>query len=267
MKVPGSGSVCRIDMLGSMRQGSGFTDQQWLNGLLPEITSARRVLASADRLLRQEGVIERDIDAVLATYSIGVERLMKLALGTAAVSRGEGWPKNMGYTRDGWGHALDEMDGRLRGTFGEAVAAGGWEHQRLLESWVCTLDNDPVWAAAIGALRNYADAGRYHHLDQIKGGEVRSRSSQDMWEAVERAAIDSSDALTAHYRRTLEGAAFEPFERELRSAVADSIKRWVAIICLFGFHGVLGEDWRVIGADALPDDAIPVRTLAGCDSR
>ncbi len=250
-----------------MRHGSGFTSQQWLNGLLPEITSARRVLASADRLLRQDGTLERDIDAVLATYSIGVERLMKLALGAAAVSRGEGWPKNLSYTREGWGHALDEMDARLRGTIREAVAAGSWEHQRLLESWVCTLDNDPVWAAAISALRNYADAGRYHHLDQVRSGEVKSRSSWEMWEEVERAAIDSSDVLAAHYQRTLDGVDFAPFERELRSAVADVIKRWVAIICLFGFHGVLGEDWKVMGADALPDDAIPVRALAGCESR
>lgn len=252
-------------MLGLMREGSKFTSQQWLSGLLPEVTSARRVLASADRLLRQDGTLERDLDAVLATYSIGVERLMKLALGTAAVSRGEGWPKNMGFTRDGWGHALDEMDTRLRATLREAVAAGDWEHTRLLETWTCTLDNDPVWAAAIRTLRNYADAGRYHHLDQIRGGEVKSRSSREMWEEVERVAIDSDEALLAHYQRVLGGADFDPFELELRSAVADAIKRWVSIICLFGFHGVLGDDWRVIGADALPDDALPVRALRNCE--
>ncbi|MHA6694631.1 hypothetical protein [Homoserinimonas sp. A520] len=248
-----------------MREGSGFTSQQWFTGLLPEVTSARRVLASADRLLRQEGTLERDLDAVLATYSIGVERLMKLALGTAAVSRGEGWPKNMGFTRDGWGHALDEMDARLRDTLREAVAEGDWEHKRLLDSWICTLDNDPVWTAAIQALRNYADAGRYHHLDQIRGGEVKSRSSRDMWEEVERAAIDSDKALSDLYKRALDGDDFDSFELVLRGAVADAINRWVSIICLFGFHGVLGEDWRVIGADALPDDALPVRSLPGCE--
>lgn len=250
-----------------MAQGSEFSSQQWLNGLLPEITSARRVLASADRLLRQDGTLERDIDAVLATYSIGVERLMKLALGTAAVSRGEGWPRNMGSTRQGWGHALDEMDERLRETIREAVNAGGWEYQKLLESWVCTLDNDPVWAATIRALRNYADAGRYHHLDQIRDGEVHSRSSWEMWEEVERAAIEGNAALTDHYRRTQKGADFASFEKELRHTVADAIKRWIAIVCLFGFHGVLGEDWKVMGADALPEDAIPVRALPGCESR
>ena len=249
-----------------MREGSKFTSQQWLSGLLPEVTSARRVLASADRLLRQDGTLERDLDAVLATYSIGVERLMKLALGTAAVSRGEGWPKTMGFTRDGWGHALDEMDARLRATLREVVAAGDWEHKRLLETWTCTLDSDPVWAAVIRTLRNYADAGRYHHLDEMRGGEVKSRSSREMWEEVERVAIDSNESLSAHYQRVLDGAAFDPLELELRSAVADAIKRWVSIICLFGFHGVLGDDWRVIGADALPDDAVPVRVLRECEA-
>lgn len=116
-----------------MRKGSGFTSEQWLNGLLPEVNSARSVLASADRLLRQDGPLERDIDAILATYSIGVERLMKLALGTAAVSRGGGWPKNMGFTREGWGHALDVMDVRLRETMREAVTSGDWEYKPMLE--------------------------------------------------------------------------------------------------------------------------------------
>lgn len=247
-----------------MRDGSGFTSHQWLRGLFPEVTSARRALASADRLLRQDGDLERDLDAVLATYSIGIERLMKLALGAAAVSAGEGWPSNMGSTRQGWGHALDEMDARLRATLRGAIAAGDWEHKRLLETWICTLDNDPVWAAAIRALRNYADAGRYHHLDQVRGGEVRSRSSHDMWDAVERAAVDSDGALAAHHQRTFDGADFDPFEAALRAAIADSIKRWVSIVCLFGFHGVLGADWRVMGADALPDDALPVQALPAC---
>lgn len=247
-----------------MSDGSGFTSHQWLSGLLPEVTSARRALASADRLLRQEGVLERDLDAVLATYSIGVERLMKLALGAAAVASGEGWPPNMGSTRQGWGHALDEMDDRLRTTLRRAITEGEWEYKRLLGTWICTLDNDPVWSAAIRALRNYADAGRYHHLDQIRGGEVRSRSSHDMWDAVERAAIASDGGLAAHYQRTLEGADFDPFEAALRAAAADSIKRWVSIVCLFGFHGVLGADWRVMGADALPDDALPVQALPAC---
>lgn len=249
-----------------MREGSGFTSQQWLNGLLPEVRSARSVLASADRLLRQEGPLERDLDAILATYSIGVERLLKLALGTAAVSRGDGWPKKMGSTWEGWGHALSEMDERLRSTLRAAVAEGEWEHKRLLGTWVCTLDNDPVWSATIHTLRNYADAGRYHHLDQVSSREIKSRSSRDMWNDVERAAIDLDESLADHEQRVYAGEDFEPFERKLRSAVADSIKRWVSITCLFGFHGVLGDDWRVIGADALPDDALPVRALPECEN-
>lgn len=249
-----------------MRDGSGFTSEQWLSGLLPEINSARSVLASADRLLRQDGALERDLDAVLATYSIGTERLMKLALGTAAVSKGEGWPKNMGSTHAGWGHALDEMDDRLRTELRDAINRGNWEHKQMLRSWICTLDNDPVWAGVIRALRNYADAGRYFHLDQVAGKKVRSRSSMEMWDEAERAAIASDPSLAAHRERTQEGADFAPFERDLRSKVADSIKRWVSIICLFGFHGVLGQDWKVIGAAALPDDALPIRALPSCET-
>lgn len=250
-----------------MHKGSAFTSQQWLNGLLPEVTSARSILASADRLLRQDGALNRDLDAVLATYSIGIERLMKLALGTAAVSRGDGWPKNMGSTRDGWGHALDEMDKRLRSELRDAVETDDWDQKQLLRTWICTLDNDPVWAAVVGTLRYYADAGRYHHLDQVAGKNVSPHSSSEMWDKAESAAIASSPSLAAHHQRTREGADFASFERELRAEVADSIKRWVSIVCLFGFHGVLGEDWRVIGASALPDDALPVRALPKCEAQ
>jgi len=250
-----------------MREGSGFTSQQWLDGLLPEVDSARSVLASADRLLRQDGALERDLDAILATYSIGVERLMKLALGTAAVSRGEGWPKKMSFTREGWGHALDEMDKRLRSELREAIESGDWERKPMLLSWICTLDNDPVWAAVVRTLRNYADAGRYHHLDQVAGKDVSSLSSRAMWDEVERAAIANSPPLSAHRQRTIEGVDFAPFERELRAEVANSIRRWVSIVCLFGFHGVLGEDWRVMGASALPEDALPIRALPNCETQ
>jgi hypothetical protein len=256
-------SVCTI--VGGMRLESKFTRKQWLSGILPEVMSARSVLASADRLLRQDGPLERELDAVLATYSIGVERLMKLALGTAAVSRGEDWPQ-MGSTRNGWGHALDEMEQLLRTTFREAVADGSWDHKRLLETWVCTLDNDPIWAEAIRALRNYADRGRYHHLDQIGGGEVKSLSSSETWEQVQRVAIDNDPLLAEHYKRACSGEAVEPFESELRATVADALKRWVSIVCLFGLHGVLGDDWGSIGADALPEGAVLVKTLAQCDA-
>ncbi|XPP25643.1 MAG: hypothetical protein ACNYNX_08320 [Leucobacter sp.] len=249
----------------SAQEDSHFTRQQWLEGLLPEINSARSVLATADRLLRQDGALERDLDAVVATYAIGIERLEKLALGTAAVSKGEDWPAAMGLTRKGWGHALDDMDQRLRGELRERIESGDWERATMLKSWICTIDNDPVWQAVVSALRNYADNGRYHHLDLISGREIKSKSSWEMWEIVERAAIAADPSLAEHYQRTEEVAALAPFEQRLRAAVADSIKRWVTIICLFGFHGVLGEDWKKLGAAALPDDALPVRPLPECE--
>lgn len=247
-----------------MRHQSKFTSREWSHALLPEVSSARRVLATADRLLRSGESFDAEIDAILATYSIGVERLMKLALGTSAVSRGEGWPK-MGSTRDGWGHALDEMDARLQAELATAVRDGDWEHRRLLESWVCTLEKDPVWNAAVRTLRNYADAGRYYHLDQLRGGAVKARSSHEMWNEVEEIAIDTNPVLKALHLAAIRGEGFEEFELAVRATVADAIKRWTSLICLFGLHGVLGEDWQVIGADALPDDAVPVHALPECE--
>lgn len=173
----------------------------------------------------------------------------------------------MGVTRDGWGHALDAMDDRLRNLIRERVHAGGWEYQSLLVTWVCTLDNDPIWAAAVGALRNYADAGRYHHLDQIRGAGFASSSSWDMWMVVEGVAVEHDQSLASDYSTVRDGGGeWRAFEERLRGVVADSIKRWVSIICLVGFHGVLGDDWKSIGAQLLPDHALPVRALPDCEA-
>lgn len=247
---------------------SVFTSEQWMNGLLPEITSARMVLDSADRLLREKGstAFERNIDAVLATYSIGVERLMKLALGTAALSRRDGWPKDMGWTGKGWGHALDKMDERLRDTLRDEIHAKEWEQKELLRSWICTLDNDQIWHAAVRTFRNYADKGRYHHLDQIACRSVNSQSSREMWNDVEHAAIDNTPSLKHVSENGNFDLDFDQFEYKLRCVIADSVRRWITIVCLCGFHGVLGDDWKRIGAEALPSQTniLKFEVLSGC---
>lgn len=201
----------RQDFAGSltvMGEGSRFTSAQWLEGLLPEVNSARRVLDSADRLIRRDGPLDRDIDAVLAIYSIGVERFMKLALATAAMSRGEQWP-SVWSTRESLGHALDETDERLQGELRKSLAVGGWERQSLLESGSGTPDNDPVWAAVVRALRNYADR-RFHHLDLVAGPVGSTRSSRDMWDDVEHAAFGSDQSIAHHHRRTQVGSGLGP---------------------------------------------------------
>lgn len=50
--------------------------------------------------------------------------------------------------------------------------------------------------------------------------------------------------------------------RAISAATAATHYGQRCIVCLFGLHGVLGDDWRAIGADALPDDALPVKALA-----
>lgn len=54
--------------------------------------------------------------------------------------------------------------------------------------------------------------------------------------------------------------------RAISAATAATHYGQRCIVCLFGLHGVLGDDWRAIGADALPDDALPVKALARCEA-
>ncbi|WP_155240481.1 hypothetical protein [Nocardia seriolae] len=175
---------------------------------------------------------------------------MKLAHDTAA-SEDEGWPKKMGFTRDGRAHALIEINKGLCSQLSEATESSDWERKQLLLSWICTLDNNPVWAAVVRALKNYADTGQYLHVDQVSSNQVSSRSSRAMWDEAEGSTINSRPPLSAHYEHTIEGADFAPFEEELGAAVTDSIRRWVSIACSFGSHAMLGEHWRVTDVSAL----------------
>lgn len=244
---------------------SQFSPDQWLNGLLPEISSARSALATADRLLREDGPIERDLDGILAIYSIGVERLLKLSLGIAAVDNGQPWPAKMSLTREGWGHAITAMDSRLRETLRRRIAEGPFEQAALLNLWLRTLENDPIWQAVVQVLEAYADKGRYYHLDQMSSSIKPSPNPKEMWDQMEHAAIESHPALSEMYQQVLAGEVeWDDFERLLRKAVADSIQRWVAIIACMGMHKVLGEDGATLGADALPVGALPIVTLPGC---
>lgn len=246
-----------------MNPPSNFTANVWASGILPEIYAAQSALATGDRLLRADVPLERDLSGILAVYSIGVERLLKLALGMCEIALGHPWP-TMNSTRNGWGHAIASMDERLREKLRALIDSGEFEHADMLRSWLCTLEHDLIWHAVVVTLEAYADKGRYHHLDTVAGGTVASPNPTQLWDDVEKAAIAMRPALAAQYAGVLNGDPWEPFELALTTEVANSILRWEAIITAAGMHGVYGADGKTLGSAGLPEGALPIQVEAAC---
>ncbi len=229
--------------------------------LINETASIRYALDSADRLLRAGGPLERERDAIFAVCSIGTEKLAKVALCLIEVSEGRGWPpvQTLNKSREGWGHALAEMDARLRAALADRIV--GLEHDDLLRRMLCTVDQDVIWLGVAKTMEAYATMGRFFHLDELAGATPDpAHDPVSQWDAAERAAI----AATPELQRLRENDTWEAFEAALLATVADSIRRWWSLVALMGMHGALGTDGKSFGADVLPDGAVPFRFADGC---
>jgi len=230
-----------------------LTREQIMGGLLPEFGSTQFVLGTGIRLLRESDSFARDKDAVFATLAIGVEKVVKLALGIMAIDQGRPWP-----SKAIWGHDSARMDLQLRDALRERIASG--EFSPFVAALLCTVDNDPIWAAVVNALEIYATEGRFYNLDVI-GGRTQKRGNPDeAWNAAEQAALAADPSL-----RQMMTALDDGFEQALSKAIADSIHRWLAMITLLGMNGVLGDEWgKMFGADLLPEGATRVPLDPSC---
>ena len=78
------------------------------SALLFEAHAARQLLGHGCHLLAGSHGIDGKFDALATSWSIGVEKMLKVTLGLAALSRGERWPNGKSF-----GHNLVQMNDRL----------------------------------------------------------------------------------------------------------------------------------------------------------
>lgn len=212
--------------------GLRWTDELLLN---KETVSALQLIAHGRRILLGTRPMEEEVDALFSVLSLGVERLLKVALGHAHLRRLEGWP---GFL-ESHGHRLSSMHRALlrkvergipEGTYPEDVRA---ELQRVRE--------DRVLAALFDALESYGNGGRYQGLDGLAKTESRGEGAFDGYVGV-LLAVKEVHSLPE------DPDGSEVIARS-NAIIERALREWLASLSRFARNDTLGLRARGLAAD------------------
>lgn len=207
-------------------------DQQL--ALIFETSSVRALLRhGVDRLLEMR-YINADIDPVLTTLSIGVEKLMKLTWGLLEVAAGRSWPSKTVMQNQGNGvKSLNEL---IDPHLGAAVDLPAQPWVQGLRDGV---NNDPYWALILSALDSYGRSGRFHYLDQLAEQPQPWQSPRDDWDQLEQAISNDRPELLADLTGSNED--WRRARTEINAVIAASVTAWWEMIFRFWIQGAAGQ--------------------------
>lgn|GEM_PF-1598452 len=207
----------------------GLTRQQGF-ALIFEMDSARYLLRHGDDVLRTTKYIDLTIDAILTTLSIGVEKLLKLALGLGEVADGKGWPDKRTMQK-GFGHGTLEMDAKLRARLREGIELKPYARTILAE-----VDADPVWPALLAALDAYGQSGRFYNLDTLAMSPQQFENPRHLWDAIEQIALANDPKLAQMQQDVFDDLTnpqkMDDYEHALLVVIANSLRRWWRMVAI-----------------------------------
>lgn len=241
------GSVARID--------DGLSDEQaW--ACLAAQSQARQQLASGVHTLMSAKHLDPVKDAVLSNWALGVESLLKVSLGLASVSRGEGWISQNRARK--YGHDIETMNVDLAAHIRYWVAQRG--RSEYVHELIDRVASDAVWPILRNALHVYAKEGRFYDLDLTTGRrQDGDPPAQTLEQALEMARQCSP--RTARWRERdivgLTNAEMDEYSRAMHAALADSLINWWFMITRLARYGCLGVRGVGFGADTEPSNALP----------
>lgn len=223
-----------------------LTQEQNIN-LLEESDSAKHLLAYGVCALRTAAFIETTRDPIMTMLSIGVEKLLKLALGLLHVKDYACWPP-LKVLKNEYRHDLIKMEKLLRGEIHDRLNQA--THPHYVELSLRELEDDPVWPPILAALNRYGQEGRFYYLDALAQNPQRKASPKSFWEDVEGAALESEKDLSTLFRLMAENFSLhKDFNRQLNGRVADSLQRWWNLVTTAAIQGVLGQRGKAWGHD------------------
>lgn len=218
--------------------------KQSLN-LEQESDSAKHLLAYGVRTLRSAAYIETTRDPIMTMLSIGVEKLLKVALGLVYVADNKKWPPYTVFKFE-YKHDLVMMEQLLREHIRQRVDLATYPvyvNQALL-----ALDGDAVWLPLVAALKRYGQEGRFYYLDALAENPQREESPQSFWDAAERAALESDIELNKLFNLMLSDFSLgDEFNQRLNRRVADSLQKWRDLVSVAAVQGVFGERGKAWG--------------------
>ena len=220
--------------------------------LLFEAHAARQLLGTGCHLLIADHGIDGKFDALATVWSIGVEKLLKVALGLAALSAGEAWPDGKSF-----GHNIVHMDGQLRAHLSD------WEARSPQSTWLTGLlravHSDPVWPAVLTVLDAYARSGRFAYLDRLAQVTEPPQPPRPLWDKVEAAVLSTRPDLHATVYATppVPVPQFNAALVEVNTTIAQSLARWWLTVTRVGTFGAYGAQGRRFAPELEPGMVLP----------
>lgn len=220
--------------------------------LIQEIDSAKHLLAYGERAVRGAAFVDTMRDPIMTMLSIGVEKLLKVAVGLVALDEHGAWPTKTVMKRE-FGHGTANLDRMLRGKLQAGIV--GKSYEDYIQGLFNAVEADPVWPVLLDALDAYGRSGRFYNLDLLADEPQSWDSPSEKWTLVENCAIDASPELQALRDAGFAGdnTAFDQLTRDINNAIADSLHRWWEAIAVLGRHGVLGDHNKAFGFEVHPD--------------
>lgn len=222
--------------------------------LLFEQESARQLLAHGVHVLAGADYSGTVLDPVLTVWSIGVEKLLKVAVGLGMVGDDHAWPD----MKKLYSHNLVKLDADLR------VRVHRWlDTQQEVESvagLVRRVDDDPVWPVLLDCLHLYANEGRFHRLDELAQARADRQDPKGLWGTVETAVLEADTEFADRFYATITNGPIDDHRaaaRELHGFIAGSMVGWWFMVTRAARFGALGETGRQFGADSEPANALP----------
>jgi len=215
--------------------------------LLQESDSAKHLIAYGIRTLRTTAFIETTRDPIMTMLSIGIEKMLKLALGLLYVEANRVWLP-AAVLKNEYRHDLVKMESLLRAEIHSNI--GRATHAPYVTQALSLIDDDPVWPALVSALNRYGKEGRFYYLDALAENPQPEDSPASFWDAAERIALDHDAELTDLRRRMLDDFSLsDEFYRSLNGGLASSLQNFWDLVTMAGIQGVLGARGEVWGHD------------------
>jgi hypothetical protein len=218
-------------------RGPGLSQQQ---GVLLSIEAEGSVnlLRDGRQALRTMTYTSRGADTVLTLLALGVEKLLKLSVGMAALEETGVWPNKK---IRGFGHNIVSLDTAVRELMAENVSRGA--QPAYSERALAALNADTIWPLLRDGLERYGSGGRYHYLDWVSQ-QPPFDSPRGYWDAMEREVFAKQPDLFALFASVAPGA-FEEARRRTNEAMAASLEIWWRAVYTFWLQGAFGTDARV----------------------
>lgn len=247
--------------MAQLREEDGMSREQ-VFALIFETTSARNLLGHGIWTLRNAAFMETTLDPIMTMLSIGLEKMMKMALGLLSVADTGTWPPHTRF-QSHWRHDLVLMNSELVPALGARLHLA--THRPVVEPKLAAIESDPAWGPILDALTRYGVSGRFYYLDQLAERPQAGEQPKALWDQAERELIRADPALDAAFHaaaaRPLE---FEAFLQRLEGRMAQTIEDYWELLCFAGMHRMLGQRGVSWGTDARPDmvgrQIRPVRT-------